>query len=507
MEKPVPRNIYIFAPVLLSLIGSAVVNLQLFQDGSSYLFELLVSLSAIRHHRISVIVIQLPTVVADRLLTALQVDPDSRLQILRLMFSLSYSSIPLISLNLSWLVLRNRNEELFIWPALIILCINLVNFSWVSELLIALQLACPLLLASILIPGTKLSLILTIALLPVVFFLHSLVSLSFFAIAAGAAYVSYKKGQIGEAARLGALIFVIAGVLRGIVSLYLMNPYESIFLQWETMRDYLFATSMENRFFLIASLAIGLICLLARSIVNRQSVVMMILSVILSAYVLGVVLFLNNLDFLSSFNKVVILLGWIGAVIICHYHRYRSYSLQGNLALLYIASMNLAAIAGFLLLSQYFSSSRGFPLKTGLTLFAFLCIALMASADSLREMSRFERTQRLRLVATLSCIFALVTTSKSLLWYSSVQKLRQTISMTDTSCAELTSQDFSWLQRNPYRIIYNWSLPTLALVVQDTRPRKLVLEEHGCQLFDELGVVQIDPWTSIPKSLVVPPLN
>src|SRR5215213_2536488 len=106
---------YTFIPILCSLIVSAIVNLQLFQDGSSYLLELLISQSAIRHERLSVFLIQLPTVLTNRLLMRLGVSRDISLQIIRLVFSLSYAVIPLLTLILSWLIIRRRNESLFIW--------------------------------------------------------------------------------------------------------------------------------------------------------------------------------------------------------------------------------------------------------------------------------------------------------------------------------------------------------------------------------------------------------
>jgi hypothetical protein len=115
--------------------------------------------------------------------------------------------------------------------------------------------------------------------------------------------------------------------------------------------------------------------------------------------------------------------------------------------------------------------------------------------------------QRVRLILAFSVIFALVVISKSLIWHFSVQRLEQALLMTKTSCTESSSQDFTWLQRNPYNIINNWALPTLALIIQDDSPRKLLLEKGDCNLFYESGAVKIDPWTSISKNLLVPSLS
>jgi len=498
---------YIFVTILLSLIVSAFVGLQLFQDGSSYLCELQGSHSAIRHHRLSVFLIQGPTILTYKLLTKLQADPNYNLQVSRLIFNVSYSLIPFISLVLSWLVIRRKNEGLLIWAALIILFINLVNFSWVSELLISLQFSCSLLLASILIPGTKSFWILMIILMPVIFLLHPLVFLIFVAIAIASAYVGYQNVKIRKAAWLSAIIFLGTAMLRGILNLYIMSPYETSFLKSSEMNNYLFLSSLENKLFLIISLAIGLVCLLAKSIINLKKNVVIILLFIISIQLVGAALFVINLNFLSVLNRLIILTGCIGFITIYQYRYYLHKSLFSKLELFYITCVILAAIAGCLLLSQYFSGSGKFQLKTGLTLFASMLIMFMASVDSLREISHFESIQRFRLVTALSIIFSFVIISKSLIWQSSIQKLEQSLLMTGNSCVEVVAEDFLWLERNPYNIINNWSLPSLALVIQDNPPRKLLLEKNGCKVYYESGMVQIDPWTNLPEHLIVPPLN
>jgi hypothetical protein len=183
---------YVFLPVLLALIASALVNLQLFQDGGSYLFEILqMKSAAIRHNRYSVVLIQLPTIFSIKVLGKFFGGVNDHLSIIRIIFSLSYALVPFLSLLLCWLIIRKRNEGLFVWAILIILFINLVNFSGVSELLMSLQLSCPLMLASILIPRTRFFWLLTIILLPFIFFLHPLVAVLFITMAIGIWYVGY----------------------------------------------------------------------------------------------------------------------------------------------------------------------------------------------------------------------------------------------------------------------------------------------------------------------------
>src|SRR6187551_154381 len=95
--------IYVFIPVLLALIASAIVNLQLFQDGGSYLFEILqINSAAIRHHRISVIPIQLPTIYIIKLVRRFPGGIDEHLSLIRIVFCLSYALMPFLALLLSW---------------------------------------------------------------------------------------------------------------------------------------------------------------------------------------------------------------------------------------------------------------------------------------------------------------------------------------------------------------------------------------------------------------------
>src|SRR5262249_46239472 len=96
--------------------------------------------------------------------------------------------------------------------------------------------------------------------------------------------------------------------------------------------------------------------------------------------------------------------------------------------------------------------------------------------------------------------------SKSLIWYSSTQKLEQSLLAAHETCVEIAPPDFAWVQENPYNIIDNWSLPTLALVMQDSQPRKLLLEKNDCGAYYASGKVQIDPWTNLPRNaLLLPP--
>src|SRR5687767_875997 len=166
--------IWVMLPVFLALLVSAIAGLQLFQDGSSYLLEILIDHSAVRHDRLSALLFQYPTILLIKAFHWLEINPLVTLPVVRLAFNLNYALTPFVALALSWLVVRKKREESLIWAALIILFVNLVNFSWVSELLISVQLACPLLLALLQNPESKSFRLLFLVLTPFLFFLHPL---------------------------------------------------------------------------------------------------------------------------------------------------------------------------------------------------------------------------------------------------------------------------------------------------------------------------------------------
>ena len=89
--------LWILLPVFLSLLLSAVVGLQLFQDGSSYLLEILINHSAVRHERLSILLFQYPTIFILRAFQRLEIDPLVTLPFVRLAFNLNYAIMPLVS--------------------------------------------------------------------------------------------------------------------------------------------------------------------------------------------------------------------------------------------------------------------------------------------------------------------------------------------------------------------------------------------------------------------------
>jgi hypothetical protein len=327
---------------------------------------------------------------------------------------------------------------------LIILFVNLVNFSWVSELLIGLQFCCPLLLAWIVVPGTRRSWTITAVLLPIVWFLHPLIAPVLLVLAVATLYAG------GRNARAGAAVFAGAAVARALVSAMSLTAYEASFLAPTEMREYLVVTSWENVMFLVAALAIGATCWRARAVAGTER----------------------------------------------------------GLRMAYRACMVLACVAAAVLVAQYVvRRPYAFPLKTGLAVAVAAALMLGAAADARSTVSTTEVRERVRLVTVLACVFMAVVVAKSLMWRTAVASLARSVAAGDGSCIEPVTEDFAWLHRAPHTIIDNWALPTLALVTQDSRPRTLLLQPGDCRRFFDTRMVQIDPWTLLPARALVPRLD
>jgi hypothetical protein len=430
----------IFGPVVLALVCAAVVGLPLFQDGSSYLFELLVTGSAVRHHRLSALLVQLPARLVAELLAAAPIDVGHRLRWVRAVFALSYATVPLSALALSWLVVRRRNPAMIVWPALIILFVNLVNFSWVSELWIAIQLCCPLLLASIVAPGTRGERLLAFALLPFVLLLHPLIALVLLVMAAGTAFVASRDPERRRAGRESAVLYLAAAVVRVLVSPLVLDPHETAFLETGQMTEYLFAASWPTVLLLASAVVIGIVCWRGRAVRDARRP--------------------------------------------------------------YLACMVLAPSAAAVLLSYYALGARGVPLKTGLAVFAAALLMLLAALDGVAPPPEPERAPRLRLTAVLASVFAVVVVGKSLMWLTSVRRLSHVLTASGRPCLERDAGELAWVRVPPHVIIDNWSLPSLALVMHDHHPGAVLLEPGDCRRLEATGMVRVDPWSVLSTRLL-----
>ncbi|NET09048.1 MAG: hypothetical protein F6K16_30965 [Symploca sp. SIO2B6] len=448
-------NFLIWVPITLAVWASAYVNLPLFQDGAAYLLQLVQTESvAVMHKRFSAFLFQFPTVIIVQGFTSVLSPIPRKMEFIRFSFSFSYALIPFISFILSWLAIRRRDraKRLLIWPALIILFINLVNFSWVSEILIALQLSCPLLLVSIIRPSTRKSWYLRLPLLIVVLLLHPLVIVIFSTFVLGMLYLAYQHPHQRKDYLHNAALFLGSAILRLLLSVGRMSTYEESFIEPHNMKHYLFTTTFENQLFLAIALILASLCLFARAIAPTSQ----------------------------------------------------------KLTYLYRLGMCLAVLGPCILVSQY--QYADFQLKTGLSILLSLVLFLMVCIDSTFTLEQdsaatllHEKGLRLNVITVLAVMFSLVILVKSLIWQTAVQKLQQTLATTPHGCLELVADELSWRYQPGHKIINTWAITSLALLEQDHAPRTVLLEQD-CQTYWDTGQVTIQPWGTFPKEMVIPAL-
>jgi hypothetical protein len=112
-------------------------------DGAYYAFKALDAQSPyVPHGRVVNVLLQAPVILAAGL--------TDRLGVLRLIFGLTYLAVPVVALAASWVVVRHRRPELFVWPVLCVCMGTLAGqMNPSSEALQAAQLAWPALLAAV----------------------------------------------------------------------------------------------------------------------------------------------------------------------------------------------------------------------------------------------------------------------------------------------------------------------------------------------------------------------
>lgn len=508
-KKPILQSsslVWILTPVLLALLVAAFVGLPLFQDGSSYLLEMLIDHSVVRNGRISILLFQLPTIILIKAFLRLGIDTLTTLPIVRLVFNLNYALTPFIALLLSWLVVRKKRAELLIWAALIILFVNLVNFSWVSELLIAVQFACPLLLSLLQDPKSKTFWILFAVLVPFTFFLHPLVSVLYVVMATGSAYVGFRQSVHRRPTRLITTLFLLVAAFRAIYSFFTLSSYELSFATSGEATNYFVISRIENLLFIGIAVELAFSIFVSQFMVNTNNWIGKAMFWLVSLQALLLLFFTARLLF-DNYRSAVLLVSGIGLLVFIYFWNSRDSNPFEKMQRLYVSYIFLAVAASSLLLAQYTLKDRIFTLKMGSDLFAVLFIMMLAIIDSARAATKFDSLWRFRFVIALSILYCGALLTKSMIWQTSVYRLEQTLRQTSAACTEISPTRYQWLENPPYTIIDNWAVSSLALVIQDHQPRRLLLAQNDCQLFYQSGEVQIDPWSRFSKEYIVPPLD
>lgn len=483
--------------VAVPLLVAGSVGLPLFQDGSSYLLELMTSHSAVRHHRYSVLLVQAPAIVALKLSALVDLDPRATLAIVRRVFSFSYAILPLVALGWSWLLARKRDPAMLLWPAVSILLLNVVNFSAVSEILLATQLALPLMLAASQQQPSKFAVATVLVLVPVILLLHALVAVLFAGLAGGMALRARQlNGPEAARAWLYAALFSGAAFIRVLLDAGFATSYERNMWVGPALVDY-FLMNFETACLLFVATGSALWFAWRRASIER---VIVAVSIGLTALMTWTAL--RNLAGLRALGEqpaaLIALLATVPIAMLALVLRgggARRTSLADRALLVLLWSAAGAIIARYALLDS-------FPLKTGATALIAAGLLVFAASDSLRDRLPDDLRRRKLFALHAGAVFAVLALSKAAIWDAATTRLTRELAARTAACAEIDDASMDWVRRSPGAILNNWSLPTLSLVSATTLPPVLLLEAGDCERFARSGEIVVDPWTVLtPRQL------
>jgi len=484
--------------VAVPLLIVAIVGLPLFQDGSSYLLELMTSQSAVRHYRYSVLLVQAPSIVALKLSALADLDPRSALTVVRGIFSLSYAILPLVALVWSWLLVRQRDPAMMLWPVAAILLLNVVNFSGVSEILLATQLAFPLVLAASQQHPSRFANTTILMLVPVILLLHALVAVLYVGLACGMALRARRLSE-RDASRAWILAAVFGGAafVRLALDAWLATDYERGMWGGAALADY-FSAQFETMCFLVIATGSTLWFGFRRHGFERAVVVV---SIGLTALTFGTAL--RNLTGTRGLDEQPVpLLALHGVILIAmavHAIRRPAASQQMSSADRAVFVLLWSAAAAVM---THYTRLESFPLKTGATALIAAALLVFAAFDSTRDQPPFDVRRRELFVLNAAAVFATLVLSKAAIWDVATTRLARGLAASTTSCVEIDDTALDWVRRSPGAILNNWSLPTLGLVSAPLRPPVLLLEAGDCERFTRSGEIVVDPWTVLtPRQL------
>ncbi|MBW1788483.1 MAG: hypothetical protein JRK53_17990 [Deltaproteobacteria bacterium] len=451
---------WVFLLMCSALVFSAVVNLQLYADGSAYLFNIILYKGpSIWHGRLGNHLFHAPAVWFTRL--------SENLIAAKLIFCLTYASIPFFSLLLSFWVLR-RNRRLFIWPSLIILMANLVNMSWVSEFCLVIQLFCPVFFAAVIDPKGLEFKTLLVLIGPLIYTLHPMVSL-FFIFMGVILICCYKKDLYIIAI---SFILIAISLIKSLYKIFNIESYERKFIDINKIINYIFDSSYEMILLLVIVLFIGIYYLVKCENIKNLST-----KIYLIFFILFELIILYFINFNIKYNLIVINIIFIILNIFFIYIGIRKIKSE-TAGPMTLCMVWLCVSAGLMLLSQY--ANHGYNLKTGLILIVAQAVMVMALIDHRRiDSGTSELVGRSHLVVVMAVVFFLVIIGKSLIWAKAVSNLQTALRNQTELCMEADSEAYRWLKEFPNGILKTWRIGRTSLLVQNEPPRKLLLKKRG----------------------------
>jgi hypothetical protein len=426
---------------------AAIVGLPLFEDGSYYLFVIATEHAPeLPNLRFSAVLPQLPAVAAFNL--------GADLELGRSIFSMAYGAIPLLSLAACWGLLRSRAPALLL-PVLPSFVALQLNFSGVSELLTALYLTWPVLLAMLLLPGRRWVLAMAVASGPLLLLLHPLA----FVFCFGLGLVAWRLAGQPNAAlaspmrlawRRIALWLAAQGVLRLLWTSVGLNAYE-------------------------------------RGRLNPPSALNYVLGETPAQHLLVVLLMLTTLLALWTLHR----------------GRHRAQRSRWLVVTLWLALLTSVWVSGEFVLG------RGIVLKSAVTvavgLFGMLAVVLLllgrAATPTAIQSRMLRKAVRLAGVGLLILLVA-----KASAWHTGVRGIQDIVASADEACIRFDVDEPYSLQWPWMAIIDDWSAPVTALVTRPfvpapngigSQPVAVMLKRDGCKLYEATGEAHLPADTRI----------
>lgn len=433
-----------FALMATALVAAAASSGATLWDGGYYFFQILdADAPFVAQGRLINVPLHWTVLLASRL--------TDDLQALAIIFGLTYATLPLLALGVSWWIVRDRAPASFVWAAFGIgLGTVLLQLYFVSEAIIAIQLFWPILLA-MLIGAQHRHLPAVVALSAAVLLAHP-VAIPLFALAAvlaGMLGVRVGPGRARRRAWLWGGAFATLAVVAAVQVVGARNSYEAEQLSLRAVRA-AFADSMNGLTLVALACTWGAALLIfAAPFVDRLRDERFVLGVY--AAELGALMVAGAVLFIWARDPRL----WAGAI------GFRTLALFASLPL-----MGLAALEGLL--------------------------ADPARAPVTGPTGRVW-PHRLRTIQVIAVIFLIVLVSQGTSWLNLNNRLRETLTARPTACVAKSS--LGWIEGTP---LDNWTLTVRSLWLQGPAPRRVMLDGDWCAEGRFVEGLPVAPWERRP---------
>jgi hypothetical protein len=429
--------------LVIAALGVAVLSGgALLWDGSYYLYATLDTQTPfLPNHRYIAVVLETPVLEAYHF--------THNMYVLKLVFGLTYAMIPLLSLAVSWLIVRRTAPALFVWAALGFgFGTLMLQLFFVAEATISVQLMWPVILAVITRPRwwTRVA----VGLLSLIAFFTHPFALALFAVAAGLAVV---VGIRYRAERLEKWLWAFGFVILGAVG---VHRFASLQTNYETDQISLQILQLHYQQALqgLPILAFGAVGL--------------------------AIALLFAAPYLQGRQKL-----------------WQQRWAQADLTmLLYTAELASLLAAGALFATWAVVPRLWAGALDYRTWVLFFSLPFMGMAGLESLLSRSEHGQgpgtqlnhRTRTVQVVGLVFATVIVLQSLSWHNVTNQLREAMAESLQPCIPIKA-----LTNVPHTALAYWSLTPYSLLLQSTMPDKFVLN-GDCEKTDFKKGLPIAVW-------------